>query len=128
MVAMKKIHKFVSGMISKAPNLCIFLFFLNICISSALVVINENNDIPNISGTAFAMSVIGILCVFHYKNGKLPFITRYRTFNPNMSDNENEKDYEEKQKQQALSFASICFVVSSLVVFFAIIVQVLYEF
>ena len=109
-------------------SLCIFLFFLNICISSALVVINENNDIPNISGTAFAMSVIGILCVFHYKNGKLPFITRYRTFNPNMSDNENEKDYEEKQKQQALSFASICFVVSSLVVFFAIIVQVLYEF
>ena len=125
---MKKIHKFVSGMISKAPNLFIFLFFLNICISSALMVINENNDIPNISSTAFAMSVIGILCVFHYKNGKLPFITRYRTFNSNMSDNENEKNNEEKQKQQALSFASICFVVSSLVVLFAIIIQVLYEF
>ena len=125
---MKKIHKFVSGMISKAPNLCIFLFFLNICISGALVVINENNDIPNISSTSFFASIIGILCVFHYKNGKLPFITRYKTFKPKRTENQSEEDYEEKQKQQALSFASICFVVSSLVVFFAIIVQVLYEF
>ena len=125
---MKKIHKFVSGMISKAPNLCIFLFFLNICISGALVVINENNDIPYISGTSFLASIIGIFCILYYKNGELPFITRYKTFKPKRTENQSEEDYEEKQKQQALLYASIFFVLAFLVVVFAIIIQALYEF
>ena len=42
----------------------------------------------------------GSLTVY-YKNGELPFITRYKTFKPKRTENQSEEDYEEKQKQQA---------------------------
>ena len=120
---MKKIHKFVCKFVSKAPNLIVFSFVVNICIASALIFANGNIGILDVSGLAFTLSVIGILCILNYKNGELPFISRTKTFKA-----KNSEDYEEKQKQHALSYASICWVLSSLTTILAIIVQAIFEF
>ena len=124
---MKKIHKFVCKIVSKVPNLIVLSFIVNICLTCALIIANEKIGILDISSLAFTMSVIGILCILNYKNGNLPFITRTKTFKSQNSKDQIEGN-EEKQKQHALSSASICWEVSSLTTILAIIVQAILEF
>ena len=124
---MKKIHKFVCKIVSKVPNLIVLSFVVNICLTGALIIANEKIGNLDISSLAFTMSVIGILCILNYKNGNLPFISRTRTFKSQNSKDQFEGN-EEKQKQHALSYASICWAISSLTTILAIIVQAILEF